>query len=164
MKEVARRTGLSVYTLRYYAREGLFQMVERDRCGVYRFTEADMESVYIIECLKGCGMSIREIREFTDWTLAGDATIGRRLALFEEKRALMEEELRKRQEVLDALRYKVWFYRKAVEAGTIDVHDRMAPEDVPEDMRDIRARMSHAERLTRRPQVTFNTGGDEHGA
>ena len=151
MKDVSERTSLSVYTLRYYAREGLFQMVKHDHRGVYRFTEADMESVYIIECLKGCGMSIREIREFTDWTLAGDGTIGRRLALFEEKHALMEEELRRRQEILDALRYKVWFYQKASEAGTVDVHDRMPPEDVPEEMREIRARMAHAERLTRRP-------------
>ncbi len=58
----------------------------------------------------------------------------------------------------------MWFYRKASEAGTVDVHDRMAPEDVPEEMREIRARMAHAERLTKRPQVIFNTGGDEHGA
>ena len=49
IKDVSERTDLSVYTLRYYAREGLLPSVERDNNGVRTFTEADLESVYIIE-------------------------------------------------------------------------------------------------------------------
>ena len=72
IKDVSERTGISVYTLRYYAREGLLPSVERDKNGVRYFTEADLESVYIIECLKNCDMSIQEIKDFTRWTMEGD--------------------------------------------------------------------------------------------
>ena len=65
LKDVAERTGISIYTLRFYAREGLFAGVPRDKNGTHVFAESDIETVYIIECLKKCGMSIREIRDFT---------------------------------------------------------------------------------------------------
>ena len=147
LKDVAERTGISIYTLRFYAREGLFAGVHRDKNGTHIFAETDIETVYIIECLKKCGMSIREIRDFTQWTLEGDATIGKRLKLFREKYAAMKKEAQKVNEVVDALRYKVWFYETAEKAGSVKVHDTMKPEEIPDDMREIRSRMKHAERL-----------------
>lgn len=149
IKDVSERTGISVYTLRYYAREGLLPSVERDNNGVRIFTEADLESVYIIECLKNCDMSIQEIKDFTRWTMEGDSTIDQRLALFQDKYNVMQEKMWKMQETLEALQYKVWFYHTAKQAGTVAVHDRMKPEDVPEKMRQIRDRMKHVERLTK---------------
>lgn len=150
IKDVAERTGLTVYTIRYYAKEGLLPTIERNAHGVRVFREADLEAIYIIECLKNCGLSIKEIKQFTDWTLEGDATIERRLNMFREKLARMEEMIRCMNETLDALRYKVWFYETAKAAGTIDVHDRMAPEEVPSEMREIRARMTHVDRIAQR--------------
>ncbi|WP_278969362.1 MerR family transcriptional regulator [Megasphaera elsdenii] len=149
IKDVSERTDLSVYTLRYYAREGLLPSVERDNNGVRTFTEADLESVYIIECLKNCNMSIQEIKDFTRWTMEGDATIDKRLALFQEKYNVMQKKMWKMQETLEALQYKVWFYHMAKQAGTVAVHDSMKPEDVPEKMCQIRDRMKHVERLTK---------------
>ena len=149
IKDVSKRTGISVYTLRYYAREGLLPSVERDKNGVRYFTEADLESVYIIECLKNCDMSIQEIKDFTRWTMEGDSTIDQRRALLKEKHKVMQEKMWKMQETLEALQYKVWFYHTAKQAGTVAVHDRMKPEDVPEKMRQIRDRMKHVERLTK---------------
>ena len=148
IKDVAERTGLSVYTIRYYAREGLLPSVQRDKNGVRFFTEEDLEYVYIIECMKNCGMSIKEMRDFTNWTLEGDATIDKRLALFQEKYNLMQEKMWRMQEVQEALQYKVWFYQTAKKAGTIAVYDTMKPEEIPAKMREIRSRMKHVERLT----------------
>lgn len=109
-----------------------------------------MEAIYIIECLKNCGMTIKEIKEFTDWTLEGDSTIDKRLQLFREKYYAMQEKICQLKETLDALKYKVWFYEKAQEAGTIEVHDKMKPEEVPLEMKEIRDRMKHVERVARR--------------
>lgn len=149
IKDVAERTGLSVYTIRYYAREGLLPSVQRDKNGVRSFAEEDLESVYIIECLKNCDMSIQEIKDFTRWTMEGDSTIDKRLALFQEKYNLLQEKVWRMQETLEALQYKVWFYQTAKLAGTVAVHDRMKPEDVPAKMREIRSRMKHVERLAK---------------
>ncbi len=145
IKDVAERTGLSVYTVRYYAREGLLPNVQRDKNGVRVFTEIDLETIYIIECLKNCDMTIREIKDYIQWNIEGDSTIDKRLALFQEKYNLIQEKIWRMQEIQDALRYKVWFYQTAKRAGTVEVHDRMKPEDIPLKMREIRARMKHAE-------------------
>lgn len=150
IKEVAERTGLTPYTIRYYAKEGLLPTIERNAHGVRQFREEDLESIYIIECLKNCGLSIKEIKQFTDWTLQGDATIDERLEMFRRKFEQMQEAIRCMNETLDALRYKVWFYETAKAAGSIDVHDRMSPNEVPSEMREIRSRMTHVERVARR--------------
>ena len=39
--------------------------VDANKIGVRHFTEEDLESIYIIECLKNCNMSIQEIKDFT---------------------------------------------------------------------------------------------------
>ena len=148
IKDLAERTGHSIYTIRYYAREGLLPGAQRDKNGVRLFTEEDLESIYIIECLKNCDMSIQEIKDFTRWTLAGDATINERLKLFRDKCALLEGKLAKLQETLEAVRYKIWFYETAQRAGTVAIHDEMSPEEIPDEMREIRARMKHVDRLT----------------
>ncbi|MBR0261123.1 MAG: MerR family transcriptional regulator [Selenomonadaceae bacterium] len=148
IKDVAKRTGHSIYTIRYYVREGLLPGAQRDKNGVRHFSEADLESIYIIECLKNCNMSIQEIKDFTRWTLAGDSTIKQRLKLFRDKYALLEDKLAKLEETPDAVRYKIWFYETAAKAGTVAVHDKLSPEEIPTEMQNIRARMKHVERLT----------------
>ena len=148
IKDIAARTGRSVYTIRYYVREGLLPGAQRDKNGVRHFTEEDLELIYIIECLKNCDMSIQEIRDFTRWTMAGDSTIGQRLELFREKYSLLQDNPAKLQETLDAVRYKIWFYETAQQAGTIAIHDELSPEEVPDEMQRIRARMKHVERFT----------------
>ena len=148
IKDVAARTGHSVYTIRYYVREGLLPGAKRDKNGVRHFTEEDLESIYIIECLKNCDMSIQEIKDFTRWTLEGDSTIGQRLKLFRDKYALLQNKMAKLQETIEAVRYKIWFYEMSAEAGTIAIHEELSPEEIPSEMKNIRARMKHVERLT----------------
>lgn len=125
IKDIAERTGHSVYTIRYYVREGLLPGAQRDKNGVRHFTEEDLESIYIIECLKNCDMSIQEIRDFTRWTLAGDSTIDLRLKLFREKYDVLCDKMTKLQETLEAVRYKIWFYETAAQAGSVAVHDKL---------------------------------------
>ena len=43
IKDVAKRTGISAYTLRYYDKEGLLPFVRRSDSGIRIFTEEDFE-------------------------------------------------------------------------------------------------------------------------
>ena len=147
VKEVARMTGLTPYTVRYYLKEGLFPAVERDSRGTRLFREEDIESFYMIECLKRCGMTISEMRQYVDWLVEGDGNIDKCLSLFLEKQKVLERKMAELSECLDAVRYKVWYYQTAKEASTISVHDEMPPEDIPDVMREIRSRMAHVDRL-----------------
>ena len=147
VKDVAEKTGLTQYTIRYYAKEGLLPKIQRNKNGVRQFTESDLETIYLIECLKNCGMKIKEIKKFIDWTLEGDSTIDERLKFFQEKYIELKERISQMEETLDAIRYKIWYYQKAVEAGTVAVHDKMNYSDVPEEMRKIKGRMTQVKGL-----------------
>lgn len=149
VNDVAKITGLTTFTIRYYAKEGLLPMVERCSNGTRLFKESDLESIYMIECMKRCNMSIKEIRDFTNWTMEGDSTIDKRLKLFQDKQAILECELAKLQETLDTVKYKQWFYSVAKEAGTVGIHDSLSSNEIPKEMSEIRARMKDVKRLVK---------------
>ena len=58
IKDVAERTGISAYTLRYYDKEGLLGFVERSESGILLFTEKDFEPLYqkLSDLLEAQGM------------------------------------------------------------------------------------------------------------
>ncbi len=60
---MAHELNLTVYTLRYYDKEGLLPFVERTDSGIRRFKESDIEALRVIECLKSTGMPIKEIKK-----------------------------------------------------------------------------------------------------
>lgn len=148
VKDVAKQTGLTPYTIRYYLKEGLFPSIERDTNGTRLFKKTDIETFYMIECMKKCGMTIAEIRQYMDWLSEGDKNIDKCLNLFTEKQRVLENELKQLNECIDAVRYKIWYYKTAQESGTISVHDHMPEEDIPDEMRNIRSRMVDVKRFT----------------
>ena len=148
VKEVAEKTGLTPYTIRYYLKEGLFPSIERDSNGTRLFRDVDIETFYMIECMKKCGMRISEIRQYMDWLAEGDKNIDKCLSMFQEKQRVLSEEMSKLKECIDAVNYKVWYYQTAKEAGTLSIHEKIAPENVPDIMRKIRSRMKDVQRMT----------------
>lgn len=62
--EVAEKFGLSVPTLRYYDKEGLIPNLNKNAAGVRRFTEENLSTLQIVECVKNAGMPIKEIKQF----------------------------------------------------------------------------------------------------
>ena len=71
--QVAEMFGLPISTLRYYDKQGLFPNMERVS-GIRKFSEAEIEALRVIECLKKAGMEIKDIRQFMDWCVEGPAT------------------------------------------------------------------------------------------
>ena len=148
VKDVSKKTGLSPYTIRSYLREGLFPSIERDSNGTRLFCKTDIETLYMIECMKHCGMTISEIRQYMEWLAEGDQNIDKCLGLFTEKQKTLENEMKRLQECMDAVQYKIWYYKTAQKAGTISVHDNMPTKEIPKDMQEIRSRMVDVKRLT----------------
>lgn len=120
--EVAKKLDLTVYTLRYYDKEGLIPFVDRTSSGTRVFKESDIEALKIIECLKSTGMPLKEIKAFIDWCSEGDSTLKQRYEMFMDRKSCVEaqmEELRKTMELID---HKCWYYKTAIDAGTEDIH------------------------------------------
>ncbi|EQM55329.1 MerR family transcriptional regulator [Lactiplantibacillus plantarum EGD-AQ4] len=142
--DVAQRTGLTTYTLRYYAKEGLLDFVTRssNKLGTRLFKESDLEFIYLIKCLKNAGLSIKEIKTFVDWTMAGDSTIAERRDMFQKRRTALQQQMADLQATLDVVNYKYWYYQVAEDAGTCAAHDDMPDAEIPEKFRQVKHRLA----------------------
>lgn len=136
--ETAKILGISPSALRYYEKEGLLPFVERSSGGIRMFKDEDFDWLFIIECLKKSGLSIKDIKSYIDMTLKGDETIEERLELFRNQREKVLKQMEEMKNTLATLEYKCWFYEKAKERGSVDAVKNIPVEEVPEHMRPIK--------------------------
>lgn len=139
--EMAKLLDVAPSTLRYYDKEGLLPFMERTENGIRIFKDSDYEILKIIHCLKATGMQIKDIKEFINLVLQGDESIDERLELFKKRKAELEKQMADLQETMDTVNFKCWYYETAKKAGTTAVPDNMSDDELPEDMRKIRARL-----------------------
>lgn len=122
ISEAAKELDLTVYTLRYYDKEGLMPFVERAANGSRLFKESDINAMKIIECLKASGMPIKEIKNFIDWCSEGDATLQQRYDMFMERKTTVEAQMEELKKTMEIIEHKCLYYKTALEAGTEDIH------------------------------------------
>ncbi|MBV7509366.1 MerR family transcriptional regulator [Bacillus sp. sid0103] len=122
ISEVAKELNLTVYTLRYYDKEGLMPFVERTSNGTRRFKESDIGALKVIECLKSTGMPIKEIKNFFDWCSDGDSTLQQRYDMFMERKAIVEAQIEELKKTMEVIEHKCRYYKTALDAGTEDIH------------------------------------------
>ena len=130
--QVSARFDIPISTIRYYDKEGLFPHLERES-GIRRFSDRDVETLRLVECLKRSGMEIRDIRTFMDLVEEGPATYGERLELFRRQRASVEDQLERLERTRAMILFKEWYYEQLVagadekELGAL-LPDRLPPE------------------------------------
>ncbi|PKR85286.1 MerR family transcriptional regulator [Heyndrickxia camelliae] len=122
ISEVAKKLNLTVYTLRYYDKEGLIPFVERTSSGTRLFKDSDIEALKVIECLKSTGMPLKEIKNFIDWCSEGDSTLQQRYDMFLERKASVEAQMEQLKKTMELIEHKCFYYKTALEAGTEDIH------------------------------------------
>jgi len=119
--EAARRTGVSVHTLRYYERAGLVvSPVDRTSGGRRRYRALDLKWIVICTKLRATGMPIRGIRRYAELVAAGPGNEPERLALLEAHRAGVLARLAEIQENLKEIDRKIGIYRGSLAAGEAD--------------------------------------------
>lgn len=99
MKQTCKQTQLSYETLKFYCNQGLVPNVKRDKNNHRIFDEKDIAWINSLNCLKNCGMSINEMKEYLALCLQGEATIP------ERKRSSL---LAQQQQIQDAINYIDW--------------------------------------------------------
>mgnify|MGYP001137571817 CR=1 FL=1 len=122
ISEVAKKLNLSVYTLRYYDKEGLIPFVERTPSGTRAFKDSDIDALKVIECLKATGMPIKEIKTFIDWCSDGDSTLQQRYDMFLDRKAHVEAQMEELKKTMEVINHKCLYYKTALDAGTEDIH------------------------------------------
>ena len=127
---------LPISTLRYYDKEGLFPDIER-QSGIRQFSEKEVEALRVIECLKGSGLEIKDIKQFMEWVREGSATYAQRKQLFEDRRAAVEEEMRQLEKTLAMIRFKCWYYKTALRDRNEDGISAMLPDHLPPEIQGL---------------------------
>lgn len=119
--EAARRTGVSVHTLRYYERAGLtVTPVDRTAGGRRRYRQLDLDWITICTRLRATGMPIRAIRRYAELVSAGAGNEQERLALLEAHRADVTAKIAEALENLTLIDHKIDVYRGRLAAGDAD--------------------------------------------
>lgn len=136
--EVSQKTGIPISTLRYYDREGMFPDIERGNGGIRSFSDAELESLRIIECLKDSGLSIKEISQYLEWCQEGTATLEKRRDLFYARREILKQQMKELKETMRTIDYKCWYYDTAIAAGSESAPYEVADKDLPKNIRACR--------------------------
>ena len=131
IKQAAELMNLTPVTLRYYDKQGLLPFMERRESGYRIFSDADIAMLRVIECLKKSGMSIKDIRQFSEWVLMGDDSLQERYEMFLERKKAVEAQMADLQKTLDFINHKCWYYETAIEAGTEKIHFKEQSEELP---------------------------------
>ncbi len=112
INDAARRTGLSIHTLRYYERIGLLEPIARRSGGHRRYHPDDLHRVGFLSCLRATGMSIGKLQAFTALAREGPASVPQRLALLEAHKAEVRARIADLEASLLAIDHKIEHYRK----------------------------------------------------
>ncbi len=118
MKEACQLTGMSYENLKFYCNEGLVPNVKRDRNNYRVFSDSDIKWIQSLGCLKRCGMSIQEMKEYLELCLEGESSIPERKIILERKRKALEE---MKNEVEDSIAFIDWkqnFYDEVLSGKT----------------------------------------------
>ena len=85
MKQACDKTNLTYDTLKFYCNEGLVPNVKRDKNNYRIVDDKDIAWISSLSCLKSCGMSILEMKEYLNLCLKGEYTIPERKEILDLK-------------------------------------------------------------------------------
>ena len=110
MKQACEQTNLPYETLKFYCNQGLIPNVKRDSNNYRIFDENDISWINSLNCLRNCGMSISEMKDYIKLCLEGESTIPERKEILAIKRQSLLEQQKLIQESIDYIDWKQDFY------------------------------------------------------
>lgn len=115
--ELAARTGRSIHTIRWYESQGLIPGVVRDSGGRRVYGEAHLGWLELMDRLRRTGMSIAEMRQYTDLVQQGKATLRQRQEPLSAHRARVTKTIAEWTAALALLDCKIDFYGEWLASG-----------------------------------------------
>jgi DNA-binding transcriptional MerR regulator len=111
--ELARQTGLTIKTIRYYERRGLLEQPLRTEAGYRLYGPEDVARLQFIQRAKLLGLTLEEIRELVE--LAASCNKGEIVPRLEEVLEAKLLETERKLEELSAFRENLLYYRQRAE-------------------------------------------------
>ncbi len=118
MKQTCDQTGLTYDTLKFYCNEGLIPNVKRDKNNYRVFSDKDIAWIKSLSCLKNCGMSIIEMKEYLKLCLEGKSTIPERQKILDIKLKELDNKIKEIEESIKYIHWKQGFYNDVLSGKT----------------------------------------------
>lgn len=110
IKEIAKLTGISADTLRYYERIGLIPPVPRTKSGIRDYNDHFVQWIGFIQQLKGIGMSLEAIIDYIELAKLGNSTYEERKHILAEARAVLLQKINVLQSLAQQADYQLAHY------------------------------------------------------
>ena len=122
--QIAKKTGLTTHTLRFYDKEGLLPNVKRTSSGIRYFSDDDINWLVVLECLKSTGLSLKDIKHYIDLYKLGNKTLKERLEIFKIQKTRIEEQINSLKENMKKIDFKIKYYKEAIKNGEENIYER----------------------------------------
>ena len=127
MKEACILTNMTYENLKFYCNEGLVPNVKRDRRNYLVFDEHDIKWIQSLNCLKSCGMSIAEMKQYLALCMEGEGTIPERKVILAEKKETLLQSITELQKAVAYIDWKQRFYDDVL-SGKTAYYSNLVPE------------------------------------
>ena len=127
MKEACKLTDMTYETLKFYCNEGLVPNVKRDKRNYRIFDDHDIKWIQSLNCLKNCGMSIAEMKEYLALCLKGESSIPERKIILNRKKEALLQSINKLQQAVEYIDWKQNFYDEVL-SGKTQYYSNLIPE------------------------------------
>ncbi|MFB5762416.1 MerR family transcriptional regulator [Paenibacillus medicaginis] len=107
VKEISQKMGISPYTLRFYEKEGVLPVVERNASGARMFNEHYLDCIEMVQALRSTGLPLAEIKEYVELYKSGDSTLPERRIMLAHQKSKVEEQISLLMKTLEKLNYKL---------------------------------------------------------
>lgn len=124
MKEACELTGMNYEALKFYCKEGLVPNVKRDSHNYRVFDDRDIAWINSLGCLKNCGMSIAEMKEYLKLCLEGESSIPQRFEILDKKKKSLLESIDNLQKAVAYIDWKEQFYHDVLE-GKVEYYSNL---------------------------------------
>ena len=118
MKEACTLTNMTYENLKFYCNEGLVPNVKRDSRNYRVFDKHDIKWIQSLNCLKRCGMSIAEMKEYLALCMDGEGTIPERKMILAEKKEALLQSIAELQRAVAYIDWKQGFYDDVLSGKT----------------------------------------------
>lgn len=129
MMQVCRELDMTYQTLKYYCNEGLIPNVKRDGNNRRIFDEKDVKWIKDLTCLKKCGMSILEMKEYLGLCLQGESSIMLRKEMLTKKREALLGSIKELKDSVDYIDWKQNFYDEVLSSARPYVSNLIRTEE-----------------------------------
>ena len=128
-KGVCEEVGISYETLKFYCKEGLVPNVKRDKNNYRIFDEKNIAWLKGLQCLKKCGMSIKDMKLYINYCMEGPSTIPERKEMLNKLNESLVKKINDLNECIDFIENKQTFYDDVLDgkikyiSNLIDIED-----------------------------------------